>query len=69
MDESRLTELESSVAFQDRTIQDLSDVICRQQQEIDALKAEYKKIMERLENAEPPGGGGAEPENETPPHY
>ena len=69
MDESRLTELESSVAFQDRTIQDLSDVVCRQQQEIDALKAEYKKLMERLENTEHSGGGEAEPEDETPPHY
>ena len=37
MNESRLTDLESTLAFQERTIQDLSDVICRQQQDIDGL--------------------------------
>ena len=38
--QERLTELEVRVAFQERTIQELNDVVTRQQQEIDRLFAE-----------------------------
>lgn len=69
MNELRITNLESSVAFQDKTIEELSLVIHRQQQEIDDLKAQYAKVMARLDSAESSGEGGGEQIVEIPPHY
>ncbi|MBT3192480.1 MAG: SlyX family protein [Verrucomicrobia bacterium] len=69
MIESRLTDIESTLAFQERTIQDLSDVICGQQTELDSLKAEIKKLTERLNHDALPGGDGADAPPELPPHY
>jgi SlyX protein len=70
MDESRITELESCVAFQDKTIDDLSEVICRQQQEIDNLKSQYNKIAARLDSLDQSGTDGGEIIiDEVPPHY
>ena len=69
MDESRINSLESSVAFQDKTIEEFSLVIHRQQHEIDDLKVQYAKVMARLESAEQSGDGGDEQVVEIPPHY
>ncbi len=70
MDESRIEYLESCVAFQDRTIEDLSAVICRQQNEIDELQTHYKKIAARLESLEQSGvDEGDAAADEVPPHY
>jgi SlyX protein len=69
MNESRLTDLESTLAFQERTIQDLSDVICRQQQDIDGLAKQVKMLVEKMEQAEAPDDNGGEDESTVPPHY
>ena len=70
MDESRIEHLESCAAFQDRTIEDLSAVICRQQNEIDKLQTRYKKIAARLESLEQNGADeGEAAADEVPPHY
>jgi len=69
MDESRLTALESNSAFQERTIHDLSEVMCRQQKEIDRLKAQLKEVVQRVAHAENPDEDNNEPEIENPPHY
>ncbi len=69
MDETRITNIESSVAFQDRTIEELSEEIRRQQHEIDDLKVQYAKVMARLDSVEQPSESGGEPVVEIPPHY
>ena len=70
MNETRISNIESSVVFQDRTIEDLSEVIHRQQHEIDDLKLKYAKVMARLDSAEQPSeAGGGEQVVEIPPHY
>ena len=69
MNESRLTDLESTLAFQERTIQDLSDVICRQQQDIDGLAKQIKKLVQKMEQSETLGDAGGEAESTVPPHY
>jgi len=70
MNEVRITNIESSVAFQDKIIEELSEVIHRQQNEIDDLKMQYAKVIARLESAEPSSGdGGGEQVVEIPPHY
>ena len=70
MSEERLTTLETHVAFQERTLQDLSDVICSQQKEIEDLKSKLENIEERLKQAdEAAEGEPSPPEVEIPPHY
>jgi uncharacterized coiled-coil protein SlyX len=48
--EARITELESRLAFQDLTIEELDLVIYRQQEEINALLREMKIMRQCLEN-------------------
>ncbi len=69
MTESRLTDLESTLAFQERTIQDLSDVICRQQQDIDTLAKQVQILVQKMEQSETPADNAGEAESTVPPHY
>jgi SlyX protein len=64
----RLEELEIRVAFQDRTIQELNDVVTRQQQEIMRLARELDYLKSRLEGLAP---AQVVPRSEEtpPPHY
>lgn len=65
--ENRIIELETKVAYQEATIQELSDVIAEQYQKIDNLKLlmEHWKdqISKDLEAIAQPNG------QEKPPHY
>ena len=47
--EARITELESRLAFQDRTIEELHQVLYRQQGEIDRLQRELELLRPRLQ--------------------
>lgn len=66
-DDDRLETLEFKVAHLERAQQELSDVLVRQQQELDALKDRLERLQQLLEAAqqpaEPPAGF------EIPPHY
>lgn len=67
MHEERLTELETRVAFQEHTINELSDEIYRQQKQITHLEQLCKLMLQKLQDvsAELPG----KPVDEKPPHY
>ncbi|MDB5563018.1 MAG: SlyX family protein [Hyphomicrobiales bacterium] len=65
--ESRIEHLETRVAFQDRTIEDLNKMLTAQWQEIDKLKRELAKLGEQLKEAQFSSGPSA-PEP-PPPHY
>ncbi len=66
--EKRMIELETKVSYQDHMIQELNDVVIRQQKQIDALEAEMKRTREHLKGNS--GSGLARPEEESPPpHY
>ena len=69
MNESRLMDVESSLAFMDKALHDLSDVVCRQQAEIDRLTARLSMIAERMGELDEPGGEEDGPVDERPPHY
>lgn len=69
MDESRLTNMESAFAFQEKTISDLSDVVCRQQREIDLLTKKLEAVVERLTQDEEESSNEKMLEIEKPPHY
>ena len=62
--EDRLAHLETTIAFQDRTIVSLSETIYRQQERLDVLEARVKDLMRRQSSLV------RDAENEDPPpHY
>lgn len=66
--ERLLIQLESKVAFQDATIEELNQVVTQQQIEISRFKKALKIVSERLKNSQT--SILARPEDETPPpHY
>ena len=64
----RLTELEVRVAFQEKTLQDLNEVVTRQQREIDRLAKELEAVKSRLAGLAPSMVIPQE-EEKPPPHY
>ncbi|WP_273802268.1 SlyX family protein [Proteus vulgaris] len=66
--EKLLIQLESKVAFQDATIEELNQVVTQQQIEISRFKEALKIVTERLKTSQ--SSIIARPEDETPPpHY
>jgi SlyX protein len=68
--DERLQELESRLAFQDDTIENLNRVVTRQDREILALKQQFAELAARFKemgDAAPASGGAAG--FEVPPHY
>lgn len=64
----RLTELEVRVAFQEKTIQDLNEVVTDQQRRIDRLAQELEAMKSRLA-ALAPAMVIPQEEEKPPPHY
>lgn len=64
--ESRLADLEIRQAFQDDTVQTLSDIIADQQQQIDRLKRQLERLDQRLQEQQ---SDLTEVPNDPPPHY
>ena len=48
MNDDRLVEVETKLAYQEDTIQQLNEVICRQQDQIDALLVQYELLVNRM---------------------
>jgi len=66
--ESRLTELETKISYQDYLINELNDVVVRQQQQIDQLEKQMIRFSDHLKQVS--GSGLARPDEEVPPpHY
>lgn len=65
--EQRLTELEIKASFNEDLVEQLNQVVFRQQQQIDALVREVSQL--RLQMPEPGTGGARNPRDELPPHY
>ena len=67
MNDESLEQLESKIAYLERSMAELSDVVFRQQKEIQLLEIQFKALRERL------GTLSAETaptfEQERPPHY
>ncbi|RDE08416.1 SlyX family protein [Pelagibacterium lacus] len=67
MNDDRLTALEERVAHQDKTIEELSELIAAQWREIDRLKRQLQMVDDQLASVEQLARSGrAEP---PPPHY
>jgi SlyX protein len=62
----RIDALESRLAYQDQSIEQLNETITAQWKQIDALTRQLAALTERLQEAE---AGAPSPANERPPHY
>ena len=68
MSEKRITELETKVAYQEHTIQELNEVIYKQQQQMDAIEIKCQHLMDRIQSLSE-SSPSEQPSNERPPHY
>lgn len=66
--ENRITELESRFAFQESMIQDLNDVIVKQQKKLDEMALSLQVVKDQLESIMP-ALVAPESEESPPPHY
>jgi SlyX protein len=64
-----LENIETKIAFLERANAELSDVVYRQQQEINALRDRIAGLTARLDAAQTEGGRPYTLEEEKPPHY
>ena len=65
----RLDELESRLAFQDDLIEQLNDIVARQDREILALQRKVEELDGKLGELESSAAAPGTPESEIPPHY
>jgi len=64
-----LTKLEEQIAHLTRTVEDLSDVVARQENEISLLTNRVRMLMERSAERELELGGQAMLADQKPPHW
>ncbi|MDG1470440.1 SlyX family protein [Pseudosulfitobacter sp. SM2401] len=64
-----MEKLEEDIAHLTRTVEDLSDIVARQAEEIDNLTRRVHMLMQREGEREASGAGGAVIGDERPPHY
>lgn len=68
MNAQSLEQIETKIAFLERANAELSDVVFRQQREIEALRAQMAALAGRVEAAQSDTDVRT-PEEERPPHY
>jgi uncharacterized coiled-coil protein SlyX len=68
LSEGTLEELQIKIAFLERASAELSDVVFRQDREIQRLASQLKNLSERLSGAQSDEGPRT-PDQEIPPHY
>lgn len=67
--EDRIIRLEETVALQEKTMEELSDVIAGQQKQIDTLERMLRSVATKLHAMYDPTTGIDSPPDEAPPHY
>ncbi len=73
MTEQRIITIETKIAFQEDIISQLNDVICKQQDQIDALERLTQQLLLRVrdlsEASVASSSVGSDMMDERPPHY
>jgi SlyX protein len=64
----RITDIEIQLMHHENTIQQLNEVVIRQQLAIEELQADFKQLMQHLQTIYPSAVRDAQDE-EPPPHY
>ena len=64
-----MEKLEEQIAHLLRSVDDLSDIVTHQQDEIDRLNRRVEMLMRREGERDAAGGGGIIVGDERPPHY
>ena len=64
-----MTQIEETLAHLTLTVEDLSDVVARQEREIETLKRRVQMLLEREAERQSEGGGGVVLGDERPPHW
>ena len=64
----QITDLEIRFMHQERTIQELNDIVCRQEVALERLEQEMRQIREQMQQSLP-SMNRTEEEEEPPPHY
>lgn len=64
--EQRLIEVETKMAYQEHSLNELSDLVYQQQQSIDKLSASLNVMLQKLQN---PSAEISDEQHEKPPHY
>ncbi len=64
-----MEQLEEQIAHLSRAVDDMSDVVARQQAEIDRLTRQVAMLMQREAEREAEATSGVVLGNERPPHY
>lgn len=66
--ENKIIDLQSKLAFQDETINELNEVITDQQSQLDQLREEIRLLGLRIASVAE-SSGGTEEKEPPPPHY
>lgn len=66
--EDRLTELEIRSTHQEKTVEELNEIVCRQELALECLERELRQIREQLKMLLP-AFIKEQDEEEPPPHY
>lgn len=72
MSEARIITIETKLAYQEDTVAQLNDVICKQQDQIDTLERLTQQLLGRvrdLSEVATQAGGALSAGDERPPHY
>ncbi len=64
-----MVEIETKIAFQEKTLKDLNDELYEQQKEIQRLGSICETLMKRVNELSESTLGIDAPANEKPPHY
>ena len=69
MSNTRTDKLEETVAHLSRIVEDLSEIVARQEREIDLLKRRVGLLLEREASREVDAGGTIPLADQRPPHW
>lgn len=62
-----IEQIEIKIAYLEKANAELSDVVYRQGQELESLRARLSELLRRLDALQPPAAFS--PQDEIPPHY
>lgn len=69
MNEERLTDIETKIAFQEDQIEELNKTAYQQQQKIERLEAVCEALARQVRSMSEAGSDGRPTADERPPHY